>query len=165
MSVVKPAVAVPSARPWQRRWCFLLLQRHRHDRLVLETIGGKSLLILPQVLHPVLFRTGWFLAECLDERLVPRGSVVLDMGTGSGVGAIFAAQWARRVVAVDVNLAAVRCARINALLNEVEEALEVCLGDLFTLVQGQPYIRWSRKTFRDCGRGARARRTGVSLWG
>ncbi len=39
------------------------------------------------------------------------------MGTGSGVCAVFAAKYARRVVAVDINPAAVRCAGINALLN------------------------------------------------
>ncbi len=53
------------------------------------------------------------------------------MGTGSGVGAVFAAQWAGRVVAVDINPVAVRCARINALLHEVEDKVEVLQGDLF----------------------------------
>ncbi len=117
---------------------FLLFQRHRHDHLVLEEVAGKPILVLPGVFNPKLFRTGEFLVETLNARLIPPGSTVLDMGTGSGVGAVFAAQWAGRVVAVDINPAAVRCARINALLNQVEDRIEVRQGDLFEPVCGEP---------------------------
>ena len=61
------------------------------------------------------------------------------MGTGSGVGAVFAAQWARRVVAVDINPAAVRCATINALIHGVEDKVEVLEGDLFEPVADQRF--------------------------
>ncbi|MBV7327652.1 methyltransferase [Chloroflexi bacterium TSY] len=103
----------------------------------MEIVAGKPILVLPQVLNPVLFRTGEFLVQTLTEQLIPRGSTVLDMGTGSGVGAIFAAQWARNVVAVDISPEAVRCARINTLLNCVEERVEVLKGDLFATVTGK----------------------------
>jgi len=72
------------------------------------------LLVTPSVFNPKLLRTGDFFASMLDSRLIGSDSEVLDMGTGSGVCAVFAAQHARRVVAVDINPAAVRCARINA---------------------------------------------------
>lgn len=121
------------------RWRFRLFQRHRHNQLVLEEVAGKPILVLPQVFNPKLFRTGEFLAQSLNSDLIPSGSAVLDMGTGSGVGAVFAAQWAVRVVAVDVNPAAVRCARINSLLNEVEARIEVRQGDLFEPVQGETF--------------------------
>ncbi len=121
------------------RWRFRLLQRHRHGRLVLEEVAGRPFLVLPDVFNPKLFRTGEFLARSLNAELVPPGSVVLDMGTGSGVGAVFAARWARRVVAVDINPEAVRCARINALLNRVEERVEVREGDLFAPVRGERF--------------------------
>jgi HemK-related putative methylase len=117
----------------------VLLQRHRHAHLVLEEVAGRPILVLPDVFNPKLFRTGELLVEILDEHLIPQGSTVLDMGTGSGVGAVFAARWARRVLAVDVNPAAVRCARINALLNRVEERVEVRQGDLFAPVQDQQF--------------------------
>jgi len=61
------------------------------------------------------------------------------MGTGSGVGAVFAARRASRVVAVDINPHAVRCARINALLNGVEDTVEAREGDLFTPVEGERF--------------------------
>jgi release factor glutamine methyltransferase len=120
-------------------WRFRLFQRHRHGGLTLETVAGRPILVLPRVFNPRLFRTGEFLVETLDERWVPPGSTVLDMGTGSGVGAVFAARWARRVVAVDVNPEAVRCTRINALLNEVDERVEAREGDLFGPVAGERF--------------------------
>lgn len=126
---------------WRRwlRWRFQLFQRRRYDHLVLERVNGTPLLVLPQVFNPKLFRTGAFLVEALDAQLIPPGSLVLDLGTGSGVGAIAAARWARRVVAVDINPAAVRCARINALLNGVEDRVEAREGDLFAAVRGQQF--------------------------
>ncbi len=42
---------------------FLLFQRHRHNRVVLETVGGRPILVLPEVLNPVLFLTGEWLAR------------------------------------------------------------------------------------------------------
>lgn len=136
----------------------MLFQRHRHDRLVLEQVAGRPIMVLPQVLNPKLFRTGEFLAQTLDGRLILPGATVLDMGTGSGIGAVAAAGWAGQVIAVDINPAAVRCARINVLLNQVEERVEVRQGDLFAPVQGRrfdvvlfnpPYLRGTPRTGLD----------------
>jgi release factor glutamine methyltransferase len=118
---------------------FHLFQRHRHDRLALETVAGRPFLILPQVFNPTLFLTSEFLVHSLDERLIPADSRVLDMGTGSGVAAVFAAQWAAEVMALDINPMAVRCARINALLNGVECRVRVEESDLFAAVAGQRF--------------------------
>ncbi|MBX5445304.1 MAG: methyltransferase [Sphaerobacter sp.] len=96
------------------------------------------MVVLPGVFNPVLFRTGAYLAE-VAESLVPLGGSVLDLGTGSGVGAIVAARRAARVVAVDINPAAVHCARINAASNGVGDRVEVRQGDLFTPVAGERF--------------------------
>lgn len=128
-------------RGW-RAWLrlrYLLFQRHRHDRLILEHVAGFPILVLPGVFNPKLFWTGELLARSLSEELVPAGAVVLDLGTGSGIGAIAAARTARRVVAVDVNRAALRCARINALLNGVEARVDVRTSDLFAGVAGERF--------------------------
>jgi HemK-related putative methylase len=122
-------------------WRFRLFQRHRHDRVVLEEVAGRSILVLPGVFNPKLFWTGEFFARTLDSRLIPVGASVLDLGTGSGIAAVAAAQWAGRVVGVDINPAAVRCARINLLLNQVEDRVEVREGDLFAPVQGERFDR------------------------
>lgn len=118
---------------------FRLFQRHRYRRLVLEEVTGRPILVIPEVFNPKLFRTGEFLAQVLAGYPIPSEATVLDMGTGSGIGAVIAALRARRVVAVDINPAAVRCARINALLNQVEDRVEVRQGDLFAPVQGERF--------------------------
>jgi HemK-related putative methylase len=120
-------------------WRFRLFQRHRYNRLVLEEVAGRSLVVLPGVFNPKLFRTGEFLAGCLGEEIIPPGSRVLDLGTGTGVGAVFAAQWAGCVVAVDINPAAVRCARLNALLYGCDQKVDVREGDLFAPVAGETF--------------------------
>ena len=121
------------------RWRFRLFQRHRYNRMAVEHIAGRALIVLPEVFNPALFRTGAFMARCLDDRLIPPHAHVLDMGTGSGIGAVVAAQWAARVEAVDINPHAVRCARINALLNEVDDRVTIHHGDLFAPVAGRRF--------------------------
>lgn len=103
----------------------------RYDSYRLERVGGLPVLVTPSVFNPHLLRTGAFFASQLDARLVKPDYQVLDMGTGSGVCALAAARHARRVVAVDINVAAVRCAQINALINQLEHRIEVRHGDLF----------------------------------
>ena len=62
---------------------------------------------------------------------VKKGEVVLDMGTGCGILGIIAADKAAKVVMVDVNPYAVRCAKENAKLNGVLEKICFLQGDLF----------------------------------
>jgi release factor glutamine methyltransferase len=119
-------------------WRFRLFHRHRYRRLVLEWVNGRPFVVLPEVFNPGLFRTGGLLVEQLAGHITP-GAAVLDMGTGSGIGAVFAAQHTERVTAVDINPEAVRCAQINALLNRVEDRIRICQGDLFAPVAGQRY--------------------------
>ena len=118
---------------------FVLWQRRRHDRLALEHGFGFPLLVLPGVFNPALFRTSRVVVDLLRNGPIPHGASVLDVGTGSGVLAIAAAQTAGRVVAVDTNPAAVTCARINALLNRAEDRIEVREGDLFEPVADERF--------------------------
>ena len=110
----------------------------RYDEFIVEHVHGVPILVAPSVFNPKRMRTGEFLVSQLDSRIGPEAEV-LDMGTGSGVGAVFAARRARRVVAVDINAAAVRCARINALLNRAEGTVDVRHGDLFDPVAGERF--------------------------
>jgi SAM-dependent methyltransferase len=133
--------------------------RRRHRRLVLERVDGIPIVVLPDVFNPVLFRTGAFLARNLEsgggpgpsahasgalvpgERLRRQGESLraLDVGTGSGIGAIFAARHGYDVIGVDRNPEAVRCARINVLLNNLEGRIDIRHGDLFTPVAGAEF--------------------------
>lgn len=113
----------------------------RIARPVLERIDGVSLVSVPDVLNPVVFRSGELLARTVASSPLaePGTNRALDMGTGTGVGAVFLARRGWRVVAVDINPEAVRCAKANALLNRLEDRIEVRQGDLFAPVEGERF--------------------------
>jgi len=118
--------------------------RRRLGRLVIEEIDGVPLLVLPEVFNPSVYRTGALLARAVDawmppEQTRPEEVRVLDLGTGTGVGAVFAARRGFQAVAVDVNPQAVRCARINALLHHQEDRIEARQGDLFSPTGGERF--------------------------
>jgi HemK-related putative methylase len=118
---------------------YRLTGKDRYDDFRLEWVQGAPFVVLPSVFNPKVPRTGEFLASQLDSRLVDPDAEVLDMGTGSGVCAVFAARYARRVVAVDVNAEAVRCAGINVLMNHLEHKIDVRHGDLFAPVLAERF--------------------------
>ncbi len=97
----------------------------------LEWIDGVPFLVLPGVHNPVVFRSGEFLAKTIPPPPDAGGSRALDMGTGSGCGAVFAALNGYRVVGIDLHDEAVRCATINVWVNRVEDRVEIRQGDLF----------------------------------
>jgi release factor glutamine methyltransferase len=66
---------------------------------------------------------------------VRAGEFVLDLGTGSGILAVTAAQKAAHVLAVDLNPYAIRCARDNAKLNHLADKMAFLQGDLFSSFQ------------------------------
>lgn len=119
-------------RPWYER---------RLARVSLEEIDGFSFVVLPTVFNPVLLRTGAVLARHAGAWVDGAGRMlrILDMGTGSGASAVLVAARGARVVAVDLNPEAVRCARINAQLNRLEGAIDVRYGDLFAPVAGERF--------------------------
>jgi release factor glutamine methyltransferase len=71
--------------------------------------------------------------------IVERGDVVLDLATGSGIIALFCAEKAERVVATDINPKAIKYAKFNAILNNLEEKIEFKIGDLFEPVRGMKF--------------------------
>ncbi len=127
------------ARAWliiRHRWL-----GRRYGRLVVEAIDGVPLVVLPEVFNPVLFRGGEMLARTIaaHPRFDQPGMLALDLGCGSGVVSVFAARRGARVIAADINPAAVRCARLNALLNGVEAQVEAREGDLFGPVEDDKF--------------------------
>lgn len=120
-------------------WHHRVFHRHRLEALAIERIEAQPLIVLPGVLNPKLMRTGAFFASVLCREPRVRDADVLDLGTGSGVCAVIAARRARSVVAVDLNPAAVRCARINALTAGLEDTIEVQQGDLFGPVRDRRF--------------------------
>ena len=113
--------------------------QRRYDNFRLERVRDMRIMVIPSVSNPNVLRTGAFFAEQIDSRLIGAGTSVLDMGTGSGVCALFAARHARRVIAVDISGAAVRCTRLNAMLNGLEDRVDIRQGDLFAPLAGERF--------------------------
>lgn len=131
---------------------------HRYDRLRIERVLDLPIVVLPSVANPKVLRTGAFFASQIDGRLIAADAAVLDLGTGSGVCALFAARHAHRVVAVDINPEAVRCAAVNALMNRLDARITLRQGDLFAPVADErfdlvlfnpPFIVGAPKDARD----------------
>jgi SAM-dependent methyltransferase len=70
-------------------------------------------------------------AYLLENTVINPGEDVWDLGTGSGVQAIFAANNARRIVATDIGGDAIKSAQYNVKLHRLEDKIDVRLGDLF----------------------------------
>ncbi len=128
--------------------------RRRLGRAVFERVLGRDFAVWVGVFNPVVFRTGRFLAEFVARSplLQPKGpeATALDMGTGCGVLAVFAALRGYQVTAVDVVPDAASCARANAILNHVHELMQVLSGDLFAPVAGRSFdvVLFSLPKFR-----------------
>jgi release factor glutamine methyltransferase len=93
------------------------------------TVAGKTYAISGGVFNPKYYMTSEFMAAYV--RVKP-GDVVLDMGTGSGIQAITAAQYGGRVTAVDINPEAIRHAWKNVEKNGLSENVTLVNGDLFS---------------------------------
>jgi release factor glutamine methyltransferase len=115
--------------------------------------GGRTITYLGKKFH-VYPNTFW---PFLDSQPLVRnfrikpGESVLDVGTGSGVIAIFACyQGASRVLALDVNPAAIRSARHNVKAHGFEGVMEVRRSDLFEKVGDERFdVITANLPFRD----------------
>jgi release factor glutamine methyltransferase len=110
---------------WASHRFVLSSRRTRHVRVV-----DLELDVPPGVFHPGIFLTSRMFANylrCADFR----GRTVAEVGTGSGVLALAAAcAGARRVLALDINPAAVDATARNARANDLSAIVETRLSDL-----------------------------------
>lgn len=67
----------------------------------------------------------------LEHTQINPGEEVLDLGTGCGIQAIFAADKAKRVVATDIDAKSVENTRYNVKRYELDKIIDVRQGDLF----------------------------------
>ncbi|MFH1257028.1 MAG: HemK2/MTQ2 family protein methyltransferase [Candidatus Diapherotrites archaeon] len=111
---------------------------------------GKKITVMHSVFFPIFSDTASLGKAVLKE--VKKGDVVLDLGTGTGIQAILAAEKAEKVLAVDINPKAVECAKRNAELHGFSGKIEAIKSDVFSGIQGKkfdliafnPPFRWFR---------------------
>jgi release factor glutamine methyltransferase len=109
-----------------------VLRRRHLGQLTTTEVEGIPLIVLPRVFHPGVFRTSGVLVRALRAHgSIGLGTRVLDLGTGTGVLGVAAAALGGAVTAVDINPDAVRCTRMNAILNRVDDRMTVFEADLF----------------------------------
>lgn len=70
----------------------------------------------------------------LEHTKIRKDEVVLDIGSGSGIQSIFAADVAKKVVATDLSWAAVRNTEKNVEYHKVQDIVDVRQGDLFSSI-------------------------------
>ena len=133
----------------QRKFTVLLLRLvHKRKRHSLINFLGKKILLCPGVFDPRTITTKFF----IKNMQINHKSKVLDMGTGTGIIAIFAAEKAKKVVAADKSDAAINCAKQNAKINSICNITFV-KSDLFEKIKEKfdiilfqpPYIKGKAK--------------------
>ncbi len=88
--------------------------------------------------HPEVYEPAedtFLLAENLN---IKRTDDILEIGTGTGLIAIYAAQKSRNVVATDINDHALKCALKNTIANKTYN-IELRKGSLFEAVRGRKF--------------------------
>ena len=88
--------------------------------------------------HPDVYKPSkdtFLLADNLD---ITRRDEILEIGTGTGLIAVYSAQRSKRVVATDIDEEAIKCALQNVIANRTYN-VELKNGNLFEPVQNEKY--------------------------
>lgn len=111
-------------------WYFETRQNYERNEPNRAVVDDIEFLVYPGVRPPTL--NGIYMLEYAK---VKEGEEVLDIGTGTGLHAIFAAAMAKRVVATDIVPAAVVNAKFNATRLGLDRKIDFRVGDLFKPVK------------------------------
>lgn len=117
---------------------YLIFQSRHRFHPVKTRWKGLTVTLLPGVFHPKIFRSGFFLADTLEEYPMERMRV-LDMGTGSGILAIVSARRGAIVDAVDIHSDAIQCAKANIEALGLALHIRLLQGDLFQPLKNETY--------------------------
>jgi release factor glutamine methyltransferase len=118
--------------PLYGRWALRKMQQER-----VFVYAGVHLNVPPGVFHPGLFFTTTMFIDFL-QMVDLQGKMVLDVGTGSGLLALFAGKKGGIVTAIDINPLAVETCLNNARLNNLP--IQVLESDLFDhLPENEPF--------------------------
>lgn len=101
--------------------------REEEGKYMIELLD-KEFVVYPEVFSPKYFKDTKFFAENIS---VETGEDFLEIGSGSGVVSIEAADQGANVTATDINPKAVENTKENVRLNNLESHIEVLEGDVY----------------------------------
>lgn len=108
-----------------------------HTEPYVVTIDGLEIDVHPQVLSPKYSYSSQFIKQNWDIRPEMK---VIDMGTGTGVLAVYAGQQGCTVLALDVNPYAVENTQMNIIRHQLQDKVQVKLSDLFSAVDEKNHV-------------------------
>jgi release factor glutamine methyltransferase len=100
------------------------------------TYKGIRVEVPPGVFHPGFFFSTKLLLRYLGRQPL-EGRSFLELGAGSGLISLFAAQKGAKVTSTDINPLAVNCLQKNKALNSA--SIDIFESDLFTRIPGQRF--------------------------
>lgn len=83
---------------------------------------------------PICYENIYF----VEHLAVRNGDIILDLCTGSGILALFAAEKAKKVYGIDINKRALEFAKLNARMNSINN-IDFLEGDLFEAIKGMKF--------------------------
>lgn len=147
MSEYKPMLSndeIEKRRLWQDE-VYKELKKIKNKQMM--KVLGKEIIVIPGLFAPI-FVDSITLAETVRTETLD-GDYVLDLGTGTGIQGLFAAEKAAKVIAVDINKNAIECAKLNVKHHNLEDKINVFESDLFSNVNDKfdmiifnPPFRW-----------------------
>lgn len=147
MAVYKPLMSkkeIEKRKIWQEKVYQKLKAINKKNKI---NVLGKEILILPGIFAPFWGDSLLLPTAVLKE--TKKDDYVLDLGSGTGVQGIFAAKKASKVISIDINPVAVKCARLNAKNLKLSDKITVFKSDLFSNIKDKfdliifnPPFRW-----------------------
>jgi len=111
---------------------FAIFEKMRsHKAPYTIVVEGIELIVLPNVFSPKYYSDSLWFAQELSK--LTKGKSVLEIGTGTGIIAIFCSLNGAKVVATDINEIAVKNAKINA--KEHNLSIDIRYGNMFSPIR------------------------------
>lgn len=135
---------IEKRRVWQEK-VYQKLKEIKSKRKI--RVLGKKFLVLPRIFAPT-FPDPILLAKAVKKE-TKKEDFVLDLGTGTGIQGIFAAEKASKIIATDINPLALKCAKFNIKKHKLNKKIKVLRSDLFDKIKDKfdliifnPPFRW-----------------------
>ena len=97
---------------------------------------GVKLTIFPNVWDPIWGKSTKIVSDVMK---IKKNQKVLDIGTGSGILSILAAKRGARVIAIDINKHALKCAKLNVRKNKLEKRINIRYSNIFSNIKGRKF--------------------------